>query len=91
MSERSSAERKTKHYAQMNAGILDKEAREQFSFPAQYMFKDVPDYGDVDEPVELLLAEMDRFNVAHGMLTSHSRYEVPSSDPPVSLCARSMY
>ena len=52
----------------MNAGILDKEAREKFTFPAQYMFKDVPDYGDVDEPVELLLAEMDRFNVARGML-----------------------
>ena len=34
----------SKHYAEMNAGILDKEAREQFTFPAQYMFKDVPDY-----------------------------------------------
>ena len=64
----SSAERNTKHYAQMNAGILDKEAREQFTFPAQYMFKDVPDYGDVDDPVGLLLAEMDRFNITHGMI-----------------------
>ena len=61
-------ERRTKHYAQMNAGILDKEAREKFSFPAQYMFKDVPDYGDVDNPVELLLAEMDRFNIVRAML-----------------------
>ncbi|MGZ6950972.1 MAG: amidohydrolase family protein [Acidimicrobiia bacterium] len=64
----SSAERKSKHYAQMNAGILDKEAREQFAFPAQYMFKDVPDHGDVDDPVALLIAEMDRFNITHGMI-----------------------
>ena len=64
----SSEERKTKHYAQMNAGILDKEAREQFTFPAQYMFKDVPDHGEIDDPVALLVAEMDRFNITHGML-----------------------
>ena len=65
----SAEERKTKHYAQINAGILDKEAREQFAFPAQYMFKDVPDYGDViDDPVALLLAEMDRFNIGRGMI-----------------------
>jgi predicted TIM-barrel fold metal-dependent hydrolase len=61
-------ERSAKHYAQINAGVLDKEAREQFTFPAQYMFKDVPDYDDVDDPVGLLLAEMDRFNIARGML-----------------------
>ncbi len=65
----SAEERKTKHYAQINAGILDKEAREKFAFPAQYMFKDVPNYGDViDDPVALLLAEMDRFNIARGMI-----------------------
>ncbi len=64
----SSAERNTKHYAQMNAGILDKEAREKFTFPAQYMFKDVPEYGEVDDPVALLLAEMDRFNITRGMI-----------------------
>ena len=64
----STGERSAKHYAQINAGILDKEARERFTFPAQYMFKDVPDYGDVDDPVALLLAEMDRFNITHGMI-----------------------
>jgi len=61
-------QRNAEHYQKMNAGILDKEAREQFTFPAQYMFKDIPDYDDVAEPVEVLLAEMDRFNVARGML-----------------------
>src|SRR4029078_7428434 len=61
-------QRKAEHYQKMNAGILDKEAREKFTFPAQYMFKDIPDYDDVAEPVEVLLAEIDRFNVARGML-----------------------
>ena len=61
-------ERRTEHYAQMNAGILDKEAREQFTFPAQYMFKDVPDLGEIGDPIALLLAEMDRFNITTGML-----------------------
>ena len=64
----SAEERTTKHYAQINAGILDKEAREQFAFPAQYMFKDVPDYENIDDPVALLLAEMDRFNIRRGMI-----------------------
>jgi predicted TIM-barrel fold metal-dependent hydrolase len=61
-------QRKAEHYQRMNAGILDKEAREQFTFPAQYMFKDVPDYGEVDDPVAVLLAEMDRFGITVGML-----------------------
>lgn len=31
--------------------------------PAQYMFKDVPTYDDVEDPVELTLAEMERFGI----------------------------
>jgi predicted TIM-barrel fold metal-dependent hydrolase len=62
------AQRKSEHYEKINAQVLDREAREQFSFPAQYMFKDVPSYEDIDDPVELLVAEMDRFNVQVGML-----------------------
>jgi len=62
------AQRKAQHYDSINAQVLDREAREQFTFPAQYMFKDVPSYEDVDDPVELLVAEMDRFNVRVGML-----------------------
>ena len=61
-------QRSADYYQKMNAGILDKEAKEKFKFPAEYMFKDVPDHGDVEEPVEFLLAEMDRFNIAIGML-----------------------
>jgi predicted TIM-barrel fold metal-dependent hydrolase len=62
------ADRKREHYDKFASQILDKEAREQFSFPAQYMFKDVPDYESIDDPVALLLAEMDRFQIRYGMI-----------------------
>jgi predicted TIM-barrel fold metal-dependent hydrolase len=62
------AERQSRHYERINRQVLDREAREQFTFPAQYMFKDVPRYEDIDDGVELLVAEMDRFNVRTGML-----------------------
>ena len=37
-------QRKREHYDRFASQILHKEAREQFTFPAQYMFKDVPDF-----------------------------------------------
>jgi predicted TIM-barrel fold metal-dependent hydrolase len=48
--------------------IRDRESREDFSFPAQYMFKDVPEFGDLDDPVETLIAEMDRHHISRGMV-----------------------
>ena len=56
-------QRKREHYDRFASQILDKEAREQFTFPAQYMFKDVPDFDAIDDPVALLVAEMDRFKI----------------------------
>jgi predicted TIM-barrel fold metal-dependent hydrolase len=47
---------------------LDKESREEFSFPAQYMFKDVPRHENLDDPVAFLVNEMDRFNIRLGMI-----------------------
>jgi predicted TIM-barrel fold metal-dependent hydrolase len=61
-------QRKREHYDRFASQILDKEAREQFTFPAQYMFKDVPDFDAIDDPVALLVAEMDRFNVRWALL-----------------------
>jgi uncharacterized protein len=48
----------------------DRESREDFEFPAEYMFKDVPEKGlrDVDDPVALTLAEMDRWGVEWGLV-----------------------
>jgi uncharacterized protein len=62
------AERKEQHYDKFASQILDKEARERFTFPAQYMFKDIPNYDEIDDPVELLVTEMDRFKITHGMI-----------------------
>lgn len=62
------ADRKRDHYDKFASQILDKEAREQFTFPAQYMFKDVPDFDSIEDPVALLVAEMDRFHVQWGLL-----------------------
>jgi uncharacterized protein len=48
----------------------DRESKEDFEFPAEYMFKEVPekDLRDVEDPVALTLAEMDTWGVARGMI-----------------------
>jgi uncharacterized protein len=48
----------------------DRESKEDFEFPAEYMFKEVPekDLRDVEDPVALTLAEMDQWGVARGMI-----------------------
>ncbi len=48
----------------------DAESKEQFEFPVEYMFKDVPDkqLRDVADPIGLTLAEMDRWGVERGMV-----------------------
>jgi hypothetical protein len=55
-------------YRKYLAQVHDRETKEQFTFPAQYMFKDVPHFDDVDDPVEFLVREMDLFNISIGML-----------------------
>ena len=63
-----SLEDRKHHYDKMRPYLRDKESREEFSFPAQYMFKDLPKHEDIEDPVEFLVAEMDRFNIRWGML-----------------------
>jgi len=48
----------------------DRESRESFEFPAEYMFKDVPDKAlrDVADPIAVTLAEMDRWGIAQGLV-----------------------
>jgi predicted TIM-barrel fold metal-dependent hydrolase len=55
-------------YDFLKANFKDVESREEFEFPAEYMFKDVPKYDDVDDPVEFLLAEMDRFGIEKSVI-----------------------
>ena len=48
----------------------DKESKEDFEFPVEYMFKDVPDkeLTKGDDPVAITLAEMDRWGIEKGMI-----------------------
>jgi uncharacterized protein len=54
-------------YAKYLSQLRDRESREDFTFPAQYMFKDVPEFADLDDPVETLVAEMDLYGISLGM------------------------
>ncbi len=48
----------------------DKES-DEFDFPVEYMFKNVPKelYGKDADPISVTLGEMDRFNIAIGMIS----------------------
>ena len=48
----------------------DKESKEDFEFPVEYMFKDVPNKGlrDVDDPVATTLREMDLWGIEQGLV-----------------------
>jgi len=48
----------------------DAQSREEFEFPVEYMYKDVPDKGfdRSEDPVSVTLREMDRWGIAQGMI-----------------------
>src|SRR4051812_46895218 len=48
--------------------LLDKESREQFKFPAEYMFKDVPKTGRSHDYVKLALDGMDKVGIERAMI-----------------------
>ena len=43
---------------------------DEMKFPAEYMFKNVPRdlYSPDDDPIEVLIAEMDRHNIKKGLI-----------------------
>src|SRR5680860_13294 len=56
-------------YEFLRAQLLDRESREDFEFPAEYMFKDVPKFEEQwDDPVSFLLEQMDSHGIAMAML-----------------------
>jgi predicted TIM-barrel fold metal-dependent hydrolase len=56
-------------YRFLAPNLRDKESQEEFSFPAQYMFKDIPaDVDDNVDPVLVVLDNMDRFGVERAMV-----------------------
>ena len=55
-------EAKAKVYDYIRRASLDQETQ-SMEMPAGYMFKDIPSYDEIDDPLELTLAEMERFGI----------------------------
>jgi predicted TIM-barrel fold metal-dependent hydrolase len=52
----------------LKPGLKDEQSRQEFAFPAEYMFKDVPGEADDEhDPIEVAFAEMDRFGIEVGL------------------------
>src|SRR3954454_24333572 len=59
-----SIEEKKAAYGFFKANLKDRQSLEEMEFPAQYMFKDVPDVVSPDtDPVERIVEKMDAFNI----------------------------
>jgi len=59
-------------YATMRENLRDRESREDFVMPAEYMFHDVPER-TIDreiDPIALTLGEMDRYGIAVGLISA---------------------
>jgi predicted TIM-barrel fold metal-dependent hydrolase len=56
-------------YGFLRGGLMDQESREEFEFPVQYMFKDVPsDLPEDRDPIATVLEEMDHFGIERSMI-----------------------
>jgi len=55
-------------YEFLRKNLRDHESLDEFEFPAQYMFKNVPHPEAGDDPVRFLLEQMDKFGIEKGML-----------------------
>ena len=59
-----------KTYAFITRQTKDRQSREEFRFPAEYMFKQVPEkeLTETEDPIGATLREMDRWGVEKGMI-----------------------
>lgn len=55
--------------------LMDAQSRASFKMPAQYMFKDIPQVGPVEDKVAWTLAQMDRFNIERALIGFDERSE----------------
>jgi predicted TIM-barrel fold metal-dependent hydrolase len=66
-------------YAFITQQTKDKESKEEFAFPAEYMFKAPPDkekaLRDTDDPIAYTVSEMDKWGVQLGMVGVGGRAE----------------
>ena len=59
-------EEQAKHYDFIRKQTHDADSQE-WEFPAQYMFKGVPHYDQVDDPVEMLMAKMNQHGITKAL------------------------
>src|SRR5215472_9598666 len=59
-----------KTYAFITRQTKDRQSTEEFQFPVEYMFKQVPEKElvDADDPVAVTLSEMDRWGIERGLI-----------------------
>src|SRR5215469_15402901 len=57
-------------YAFITRQTKDRQSAEEFAFPVEYMFKEVPerDMTAADDPVAVTLTEMDRWGIERGLI-----------------------
>src|SRR4051794_36397006 len=57
-------------YAFITRQTNDRQSKDEFEFPVEYMFKQVPekDLVDVDDPIAVTLREMDRWGIEKGLI-----------------------
>ena len=56
------------YYEFLKPQLHDKESREDFEFPAQYMFKQPPHFDEHADPIDHLVELMDHYGIAKGMI-----------------------
>jgi predicted TIM-barrel fold metal-dependent hydrolase len=59
-------EEQAHHYDFIRKQTHDRDSQ-QWEFPAQYMFKEVPHYDRVDDPVEMLLSKMNQHGISKAL------------------------
>ena len=55
-------------YGFLQPQLMDRESREAFKMPAQYMFKNIPEIGEQEDYVAYALGEMDKWGIEKAML-----------------------
>ncbi len=61
------SEDNSEYYEFLKPLLMDEQSRQMFKMPAQYMFKDIPRIGPVEDKVSWTVQQMDRFNIERAM------------------------
>jgi len=72
------SDEKEQWYDFMKPMLLDRESREMFAMPAQYMFKDIPQTGKPDDYIRYTLDQMDKHGIEKAMVGGNFTNTVPA-------------